>query len=135
MEKSYFSYFLKILLPTVSLEMDMNSSSILSFGLLPAVANKTYSSASLSGRAWNPKVAESMPSLYGRIPFLTDYICIFTGCSLYGDFSRLCPKLSGPLKKNHIRHSLLISMILYDAYYNFPEGAHISDGFINLCLL
>lgn len=88
----------------------------------------------LSGRAWSPKAAD-VP-LNGRIPFPTNFIFIFTGCGLYGGFSQLCPKLSGPLKKkNHIRHSLLVSMRLYDACYSFPEGAHISDWFINLFLL
>lgn len=124
-----------LLLPTFSLEMDMNFSFLLSFGVLPAVANETDPFASISVRAWSPKVAEPMHSLFRRIPLLPNYICIFTGYSLYGDFSQLCPKLSGPLKKNHIRHSILISMRLYDACYNFPEGAHISDWFINLCLL
>lgn len=113
----------------------MNSSYTLSFGVLPVIANNIYSSASLSGRAWSPKVVESMPSLCGKIPLLAHYRCIFTGRGLYGGFSQLCPKLSGPLKKIHIRHSLLISMRLYDAWYNFPEGDHISDWFINLCLL
>lgn len=59
---------------------------------------------------------------------------IFTG-HLYTGFPQRCQKLTGPLKEIHIRHSLVISARLYDACHNFPEGAHIADWFINLCLL